>query len=427
MINQKELKEKIKKGEFNSRLYEVYGKKSDIDCIKNRMIELLDVYALQFNKDDEVSFFSGSGRTEICGNHTDHQNGCVLAAAVNLDAIACAAKNNSNKVCIKSKGYPDVCVDISDLKINDFEKETSTALVRGVAAKIIEMGYKLNGFNAVVNSTVLGGSGLSSSAAYEVLIGVIFNDLYCENKLDEIKIAQIGQYAENNYFGKPCGLMDQLASSVGGIVAIDFKDSQKPKVKKIDYDFEKSGYSMCIIDSGANHADLTDEYAAIPSDMKAVAKYFDKELLGQIDEEKFWCELANVRKQAGDRAVVRAIHFFTDNKNVECQTSALEKNDFETFLSYVNKSGNSSAECLQNIYCSNDTQNQAVNITIQVAKKVLNGKGAVRVHGGGFAGTVQAYVPKGMEDEFKKRVEMIIGQNSCHFLSVRPKGGVKLI
>lgn len=427
MMKQSVLKEKVLNDELNSRFYEVYGEKVNLNALKSRIVKLLDTYSSEFNPNDEVGLFSGAGRTEIGGNHTDHQHGKVLAGAIDLDAIACAGKNNSNIVCIKSEGYPDVSVDINDLSVKQDEKETSTALVRGVASKIKEMGFTVCGFNAVINSTVLGGSGLSSSACYEVLIGVIFNNLFCDDKLTQVQIAQIGQYAENVYFGKPCGLMDQLASSVGGMVSIDFADPENPIVKKIDYDFAKSGYSLCIIDSGADHADLTDEYAAIPNEMRSVCEYFSKDYLRDVDEDKFFSEIANIRKKTGDRAVVRAIHFFNDNKNVSKQTELLENKDFEGFLKYVTLSGHSSAECLQNIYCNNHQDQQAVNITIQLAKRLLDGKGAVRVHGGGFAGTVQAYVPNGTEQEFKKGMESVLGEGCCHFLNIRPQGGVVLV
>lgn len=421
------LKEKILNGELDTRFYEVYGAKTDIDKLKTRLDELINSYADVFGKDSEVGLFTGPGRTEIGGNHTDHQHGSVLAAAIDLDAIACAAPNGTNTVRIQSKGYPEINIDVSDFEIKDDEKETSAALVRGVAARITELGHRVKGFNAVINSTVLGGSGLSSSAAYEVLIGVIFNSLYCEGKLTPVQIAQIGQYAENVYFGKPCGLMDQLASSVGGMVSIDFEDTENPVVKKIDYDFAKSGYSLCIIDSGADHADLTDEYAAIPKEMKAVAAYFGKDYLRQVDENNFWSELANIRKQTGDRAIMRAIHFFADHKHVAQQTAALDNKDFDIFLSYVTSSGHSSAERLQNIYCIVHPEQQAVNLTIETARRLLDGKGAVRVHGGGFAGTVQAYVPNGTEEQFKKGMESALGEGCCHFLNIRPQGGVALV
>ena len=421
------LKEEISNGKLDNRFYEVYGAKTNLDELKTRLNKLVNSYEAAFGSNTEVGLFTAPGRTEICGNHTDHQHGCVLAGAINLDAIACAAPNGTNTVRIKSEGYPEIVIDINDFEIKTDEKETSAALVRGVAARITQLGYDVKGFNAVISSTVLGGSGLSSSAAYEVLIGVIFNSLFCGGKLTAVQIAQIGQYAENVYFGKPCGLMDQLASSVGGMVAIDFEDTENPIVKKIDYDFAKSGYSLCIIDSGADHADLTDDYAAIPREMKAVAAYFVKDYLRQVDEDKFWSEIKNIRKQTGDRAVLRAIHFFSDHKHVGEQVEALENKDFNAFLSCVTRSGHSSVERLQNIYCTTRPEQQAVTLTIETAHKLLAGKGAVRVHGGGFAGTVQAYVPNGTEEQFKNGMEAVIGEGCCHFLNIRPQGGVALV
>lgn len=358
------------------------------------------------------------------GNHTDHQHGCVLAGPVNLDMMACAGANGTMTAVIHSAGYPAIEVDLSVLTPQEDELGSSAALVRGIASRLHDMGYQIGGFNACVDSTVLGGSGLSSSAAYEVLIGIIMNHLFCEDAIDAVAIAQIGQYAENKFFGKPCGLMDQLACAVGGIISIDFNDPAVPIVNKINYDLRSSGHVLCIIDSGADHADLTDEYAAVSSEMKAVAAYFGKQVLREVDEKEFWSNLAEVRKQAGDRAVLRAMHFFSDNQLALKEARALEQDDFQYFLSLVDQSGRSSAMLLQNLFCTARPQEQAVPLTIALAQHLLGGEGAVRVHGGGFAGTIQAYVPVSMKDAFRAGMEAVLGEGCCHFLGIRLEGGV---
>ena len=338
--------------------------------------------------------------------------------------MACAGANGTMTAVIHSAGYPAIEVDLSVLTPQEDELGSSAALVRGIASRLHDMGYQIGGFNACVDSTVLGGSGLSSSAAYEVLIGIIMNHLFCEDAIDAVAIAQIGQYAENKFFGKPCGLMDQLACAVGGIISIDFNDPAVPIVNKINYDLRSSGHVLCIIDSGADHADLTDEYAAVSSEMKAVAAYFGKQVLREVDEKEFWSNLAEVRKQAGDRAVLRAMHFFSDNQLALKEARALEQDDFQYFLSLVDQSGRSSAMLLQNLFCTARPQEQAVPLTIALAQHLLGGEGAVRVHGGGFAGTIQAYVPVSMKDAFRAGMEAVLGEGCCHFLSIRLEGGV---
>ncbi len=424
MENQTILRQMIDSGALDARLTAVCGcNAEDLAVKRERLTSLLSAYGEQFGTEGEVGLFSGPGRTEMGGNHTDHQHGCVLAGAIDLDALACAGPNDSMTAHIRSAGYPDIDIDLSDLNPHEDEKETSAALVRGIVSKFISLGYEVRGFNACINSVVLGGSGLSSSAAYEVLIGVILNNLFCEDAVTLVQIAQIGQYAENVFFGKPCGLMDQLASAVGGIVSIDFKDPEKPIVSKLDYDLASSGHLLCIIDSGADHADLTSEYAAIPAEMKAVAECFGKSVLRDVDYNEFWENLALVRKKAGDRAALRAMHFFWDNLNATKEAQALESDDFLRFLSLVNESGMSSAMLLQNLYCSVRPQEQAVPMTIALAKHLLSGKGAARVHGGGFAGTVQAYVPSEQKDAFRAGMEAVLGEGCCHFLHIRPEGG----
>ncbi len=368
---------------------------------------------------DKIYHFSAPGRTEIGGNHTDHQHGCVLAAAVDMTTTAEVRLNGTNIIRVDSEGYKPVEIDLSDLKIREEEKNTTAALIRGVAAAFQQRGYKLSGFDAKVKSTVLPGSGLSSSAAFEVLIGRILNGLFANNAVSAIEIAQIGQYAENVYFGKPCGLMDQMASSVGGLVFIDFAIPAQPNVEKIDYDFEHCGYTICIIDSGADHADLTAEYAAIPTEMRKIAAYFGKEVLRDVDERDFYARLAEVRKTAGDRAVLRAMHFFDENRRGQMQVRALKNDNFAAFLNYVNESGNASWELLQNITPIGATAHQEMALTLALCRKLLGGEGAVRVHGGGFAGTVLAFVPNEKFGHFKNAIDSAIGNGRTQKLHIR--------
>ena len=369
--------------------------------------------------------FSAPGRTEIGGNHTDHQHGCVLAAAVNLETLADVTLNETNHICIKSEGYPEFCVCLDDLGVHPEEMNTTAALVRGVAAAFVHRGAKLKGFDAVVRSTVLPGSGLSSSAAFEVLVGTILNELFFEKKLSAIEIAQIGQYAENVYFGKPCGLMDQMASSVGGMVYIDFADSEHPIVEKIDFDFQKAGYDLCIIDSGADHADLTDEYAAITRELKELCGFFGREYLRQIPESEFMAALPQLRETVSDRAILRAMHVYRENERVNAQRDALRAKDIAAFLGLVTASGHSSWMYLQNICPAGAVQRQPVAFVLALCDRLLCGKGAYRVHGGGFAGTVQAFVPHHMLDGFKEAVEGALGEGTCRVLCVRPYGGIQ--
>ena len=369
--------------------------------------------------------FSAPGRTEIGGNHTDHQHGCVLAAAVNLETLADVSLNESDTIWVQSEGYPAFGVDLTDLNIREEEKNTTAALVRGVAAAFAQRGAKLQGFDMVVTSTVLPGSGLSSSAAFEVLVGTILNELFFDRKLSAIEIAQIGQYAENVYFGKPCGLMDQMASSVGGMVYIDFADPENPIVEKINFDFQKEGYDLCIIDSGADHADLTDEYAAITRELKKLCAFFGKEYLRQIPEAEFMAALPTLRGKVSDRAILRAMHVYRENERVAAQCDALKTNDINSFLRLVTESGHSSWMYLQNINPAGAVQKQPVAFALALCDSVLRGKGAYRVHGGGFAGTVQAFVPHHMLDGFKEAVEAGLGKGSCHVLNVRPYGGIR--
>lgn len=370
-------------------------------------------------------FFSAPGRTEISGNHTDHQHGCVLAAAVNLVTVAEVTLNHSGLIRVQSEGYPALEVELKDLSVHEEEKNTTASLIRGVAAAFSQRGAVLQGFDARVRSSVLPGSGLSSSAAFEVLIGTICNELFFDRKLSPVEIAQVGQYAENVYFGKPCGLMDQTASSVGGMVFIDFENPDSPVVERIDFDFAAAGHALCIIDSGADHADLTEEYAAIPGELKDVCAFFGKEVLRDIPEVDFFAALPELRHQVPDRAILRAIHFYQENSRVQRQAQALRDGDFDAFLRLVSESGRSSWMYLQNITPTGETEHQDVAVALALCDTLLHGQGAFRVHGGGFAGTVQAFVPLEMLDSFKEGMERVLGEGKCHVLSIRSEGGIR--
>ncbi len=371
-------------------------------------------------------YFSAPGRTEIGGNHTDHQRGCVLAAAVNLDTVAAVKENGTNIIRIQSEGYPICEVSLNELEPKKEEENTTAALIRGVAARFVELGAKVKGFDAYIQSTVLPGSGLSSSAAFEVLLGTICNSLFFDNKLPMPEIAKIGQYAENVYFGKPCGLMDQMASAVGNLVSIDFGDTQNPVITPVNFDFSQCGHSLCIIDSKASHADLTDEYAAIPNELRKICIHFGVSVLREVPESQFYKKLPALRVLVGDRAVLRAIHFYEDNQRVGKQVEALNNGDFDTFLQLVRKSGQSSWMYLQNVIPAGYTEHQDMAIALAMCHKLLGNRGAFRVHGGGFAGTVQAFVPSDMLDTFREEMDAALGQGACHVLSIRPYGGVEL-
>ena len=367
--------------------------------------------------------FSAPGRTEIGGNHTDHERGKVIAGAVNLRTVAAVAENGERTIRILSEGYPVCEVSLDRLTPDESEFGTTASIIRGVAAAFRDRGCELRGFDAYAASNVLSGSGLSSSAAFEVLIGNIINGLFFDGKCDPVEIAQIGQYAENVFFGKPCGLMDQMASSVGNIVYIDFNDPEAPAVKKLDFDLAAAGYKLCIIDTGADHAALTDEYAAITDEMKAASAVFGKGVLREVDEAEFYGRITEVRKAAGDRAALRAMHIFEENKRVEREVEALGRGDFNEFLSVVNESGRSSWLYLQNVVPTGATEHQEVAFALALAARLLGNRGASRVHGGGFAGTIQAFVPDDMLDGFKAEMERVLGEGRCHVLSISPTGG----
>ena len=371
-------------------------------------------------------YFSAPGRTEIAGNHTDHQRGRVLAAAVDLDTVAAVRCNGTDTIRILSEGYPLCEVNLHALEPVAGEVNTTPALVRGVAARFAQLGCQVQGFDAFCMSTVLPGSGLSSSAAFEVLVGTVINHLFYGGKATQPEVAMIGQYAENVFFGKPCGLMDQTASAVGGLVTIDFADAAHPAIRSVDFDFATCGHALCIIDTRASHADLTDEYAAIPSEMKAVAGYFGKEVLTEVAEKDFYEHIAQLRQQFGDRAVMRGIHEFQENERVTRQVAALEKGCFDQFLELVKESGRSSWMYLQNVVPAGYIAHQDVAVALALCEHYLQGQGAYRVHGGGFAGTVQAFVPFALLENFCKGIDAALGEGACHVLSIRPQGGVEM-
>ncbi len=420
------LKNNITNGEFDVRFKRVYVTDEAVKVQHERYVSLAEDFAALFGADRDARLFSAPGRTEVGGNHTDHNHGRVLAASINLDAIAVASKNDENIVRVKSRGYNmDVC-DITDLEIKENEKGHSPALVRGMCAGFKKFGYKIGGFDACTMSSVLSGSGLSSSAAYEVLVGTMLNYLYNDGKVDAITIAKIAQYAENVYFDKPCGLMDQMACSVGGFVTIDFNNPAEPIVNEVKFDFASSGHSLCIVDTKGSHSDLTDDYAAIRSEMEAVAGVFGKNVLREVDEEEFKKNIPAVREKVGDRAVLRAMHFFADNTRVLKEVDALKKGNFDEFKSYILESGDSSYKYNQNVFSTKKPLEQPVSLALALSESILKGKGAWRVHGGGFAGTIQAFVPNEILEDYKNAMESIFGEGSCYVLIIRPVGGVEV-
>ncbi len=426
MSNTALLKEELKQGKYDERLRRVYVTDEEIKAQYERYCSLADDFDEVFSSDREVRMFSAPGRTEVGGNHTDHNHGRVLAAGINLDAIALASKNDDNTVRVKSKGYAMDVVELSDLSVHESEAGHSPALVRGVMKGFLNYGYKVGGFDAVTASRVLSGSGLSSSAAYEVLVGTMVNYLYNDGQVDPVTIAKIAQYAENEYFGKPCGLMDQMACSVGSFISIDFKNPQQPWIEKVDFDFASCGHSLCIVDTKGSHSNLTDEYAAIRIEMEKIANQFGRDVLRDVDEERFLKEIPELRKKVGDRAVLRAIHFYNDNKRVLKEVEALKNRDFESFKQYILESGASSYMYNQNVFATKQPEVQPVSLALAISESILKGKGAWRVHGGGFAGTIQAFVPNDLLGTYKKRMEEIFGEGSCYVLSVRPVGGAEI-
>lgn len=411
---------------FEETLARLYGAEG-AERARERCTEVVEGFARTFRRPAEA-LFSAPGRTELGGNHTDHQHGCVLAAAVDLDILAAAAPNGSSVIRVLSQGYPLTEVDLREPEPRDDERDTSAALIRGVAARMSALGCDLRagGLDVYIISNVPKGSGLSSSAAYEVLIGTMLNELFWDGHCTPVELAQIGQYAENVYFGKPCGLMDQTASSVGGVVFIDFSDTAHPAVERLDVELQSYGYALCILDSGAGHEGLTAEYRSITDELRAVCRVFGREVLRDVPEEAFLARLPEVRAAAGDRAVNRAFHVYAENRRAQEEKQALGRGDFDRFLELVRESGRSSAMYLQNIIPTGSAAAQELMVTIALCERILEGRGAVRVHGGGFGGTAQAFVPLDMLSKFKETTEAALGQGRCHVVMIRPAGGIRL-
>lgn len=426
-MNVNELIAAINDGTYDENLKAVYVTDKAVEEQKPRYVETLNDFGELFGYDREVNIMSAPGRTEVCGNHTDHNNGKVLAASINLDAIAVVSKNDDNIIRVKSKGHKMNVVDLDDLVPNEANFGSSTTLVQGVAATIKNLGYTVAGFDACTTSDVMGGSGLSSSAAFEVLLGSILSYMFNDGKISPVEIAKVAQYSENVFFGKPCGLLDQMASSVGTFVTIDFKSTKDPVIKKINFDFSKSGHSLCIVDTHGNHSDLTDDYAAVRAEMESVAQALGKNVLREVSYEEFFAALPELTGRVNDRAILRAIHFFNENKRVEKAVECLENNDFEGFKQVIIDSGRSSFMLNQNVYTPKNPTEQKLSLALAISKELLDGKGAWRVHGGGFAGTIQAFVPNDMLDEYKKTIEGVFGEGSCHVLIIRPVGGTQVI
>ena len=424
----KQLLSAVASGECDSALAPLYaldGSEASLKAARDRALHVVRSFQAAFSpaQDAPAALFSGPGRTEIGGNHTDHQHGRVLCGSVDLDMLACAAPNGTNRIRIRSEGYPTLEISLDQLQPRKEEENTSAALVRGVAAKVEELGYELAGFDAYITSTVLSGSGLSSSAAYEVLVGNILNYFCCGGALDPIQIAKNGQYAENIYFGKLSGLMDQMGSSVGGAVAIDFGDPADPVVEPIRYDFSQSGHALCIVDTCSSHGDLTEDYSDVTREMNAVASHFGRQHLRSVPEADFRAALPALRQAYGDRAVLRSLHFYDDDRRAAQEAQALRDGDFSRFLALVNASGLSSALHLQNTWSIADPKQQAIPVVLAIGSELLEGTGAIRVHGGGFAGTIQAWVPNERLAAFKAGMEALLGQGKCHVLHIRPVGG----
>lgn len=418
--------EELKGHQHDGHLKEIYVDASLLSYQKKRYEKALTKYETLFGA-GEVEVYSTPGRSEVGGNHTDHQYGMVLATSINLDVIAVAGMNSDNCIRIISEGYDQVTVDLKDLSRRDEEEGTSAALIRGMAARLKELGFETKqGFNAYVTSDVLIGAGLSSSAAFEVIVGTMISGLFHDMKIDPVEIAKTAQYAENVYFGKPCGLMDQMACSVGGLIHIDFENPKAPVVNQVSVDFDSYHYSLCIVDTKGSHSDLTDDYAQIPAEMKGAASCFGKAVLRQVDRVEFMKKIPEIREKMGDRAVLRAIHFFGENDRAKAEADALSQGEFTEFLNLVKESGNSSFKYLQNVYTSKNVQDQGVSIGLAISESVLGSHGVSRVHGGGFAGTIQAFMENDFVEEYRKTLDSIFGEGSCHVLKVRPYGGIRV-
>lgn len=421
-----EMKKNIQEGRLDERIIDIYVDTAKLEYHKKRYVQAIELFETYYGA-GEAEIFSAPGRSEVGGNHTDHQHGEVLAASINLDTIGIVRQTEDNQIRIISDDYDEVIVSLDDIGCKDEEKETTTALIKGVVAGFMERGYNVGGFRAYATSDVLIGAGLSSSAAFETLIGTILSGLYNDMSISAIEIAIIGQYAENVYFGKPCGLMDQMACSVGNLVRIDFKDPKKPEVEKLDFNMSEYGYSLCITDTKGSHADLTDEYAAVPREMKNIAKYFGKEVLRDVEYLSVLKAIPELREKYGDRSVLRALHFFHENERVQKEVNALKNKDITLFLENVKASGDSSFKYLQNVYSGSDIENQNISVALLMSDISLKEEGVSRVHGGGFAGTIQAFVKNEYVESYKILMDNVFGEGSCKDLRIRKYGGMKVM
>jgi len=426
-MNTTQMKQHLLAGGLDKTLTHIYGAEA-VAMQKTRYAEAIDAFAALYGADREIGLFSVAGRSELSGNHTDHNRGCVVAASIDLDIIAVASARADSTVRIKSEGFPEDTVAFDTYTTPVTEKYgSSESIIAGMCAGFRKDGYAVGGFDAYTTSNVLKGSGLSSSAAFEDMVGNILNHLYNEGRVDNVEIAKLAQYAENEFFGKPCGLMDQVACAVGGIVAIDFADPTRPVIEKVDFDLSAKGYNLCIVNTGGNHADLTDDYAAVPAEMKAVAAHFGKTVLREVNETELLAAIPTLRETVGDRAILRALHFFGENKRVAEQKAALKSGDLNAFFAQVLTSGRSSFCYLQNVYTTKNLSEQGLSLALCLAEEYLSDKNAAwRVHGGGFAGTVQAYVPTAEVEGFRALMDSVFGEGKCIVLRIRPEGAVRI-
>ena len=421
-----ELLSYVEAGALDARLAEIYGD-ANVDAQRKRYTEAIEEFYNIYGE-RETELFSVPGRSEISGNHTDHNHGCVLAGSINLDIIAVASKTDNAEICIKSKGFDEDVVDIAKYtKPNEDDYFKSSALIAGMARAFCDLSLNVGGYVAYTTSNVFKGSGLSSSAAFEVMIGNMLNHFYNGGRVDNVEIAKMAQFAENKFFGKPCGLMDQVACAVGGFVAIDFEDPKSPKIEKIALDLDAKGYALCIVNTGGNHADLNEDYASVPAEMKSVARYFGHSVLREMTLEELLSDIEGARARVGDRAILRAIHFFNENVRVSAQARALLDGDLDEFFSGVMASGRSSFMYLQNVFTTKNVSEQGLSLALALTDNALKGKGgAYRVHGGGFAGTIQAFVPKSEVESYRKVIDSAFGAGACHVLRIRGFGAIKL-
>ena len=426
-MNISAVKKSINEGAIDSTLTYVYGEAA-LAHQKKRYLDAIDAFEAIYG-DRDISLYTVAGRSELSGNHTDHNHGCVIAASIDLDVIAVAAKRDDNTVRIKSEGFSDDTIDLTTYttpREDDFG--TSGSIIAGMAAGFIKNGHAVGGFDAYCTSNVLKGSGLSSSAAFEDMVGNILNYSYNDGKIDNVEIAMIAQYAENVFFGKPCGLMDQVACAVGGIVAIDFADPKAPVIDKINFDMSANGYNLCIVNTGGNHADLTDDYAAVPAEMKSVAKLFGKDVLRGISADELIANAAKIRAEVGDRALLRALHFVSENERVSAQKSALLREDLDAYFAGVIASGRSSYCYLQNVYTTKNVAEQGLSTALCISERFLADKRAAwRVHGGGFAGTIQCYVPTQYVEDYRALMDGVFGEGNCIVLRIRPVGATRIL